>query len=200
MTPVSLGRLAATLMLAGMVAGCVDAEAEVELTGSDTARTVVTQAMSADFYRMLQAEGEDEDGPAGRFCLEGELTETPDGGAICTIAAEGSLRQLARDGQPFRFTAAEDGLVRIELALADVRAEIGAGETDEAGRRMLEAFFSGRKLTVRFSGEAVVDTNMDISADGREATAVLPLLDVIHESGDWPDVLYAVVEAPRWTM
>ena len=198
MTLVSLGRLAATITLAGVLAGCVDAAVEVELSGSDAARTVVTQTMSADFYGMLQAEGDSEGkgGAAGRFCLTGELTETRDGGAICTIAAEGSLRQLTRSGQPVRFTPAQDGLVRIELALADVRAEIGAGETDEEGRRMLEAFFSGRKLTVSFSGEAVVDSNMDISADGREATAVLPLLDVINEAGDWPDVLYAVVEAP----
>ena len=198
MTLVSLGRVAATITLAGVLAGCVDAAVEVELSGPHTARTVVTQTMSADFYGMLQAEGdiEDKGGAAGRFCLTGELTETRDGGAICTIAAEGSLRQLTRSGQPVRFSPAQDGLVRIELALADVRADIGAGETNEEGRRMLEAFFSGRKLTVSFSGEAVVDSNMDISADGREATAVLPLLDVINETGDWPDVLYAVVEAP----
>lgn len=197
MTLVSPGKLAATLMLVGTLAGCVDAAVEVELAGSETARMVVTQAMNADFYGMLDAEaGRDSDDGAKhpeRFCMEGELTEKRDGSAICTIAVEGTLRQLNRAGQPVRFTSEEDGLVRIELALEEVRDAIGAGETDEDGRRMLEAFFSGRKLTVNFSGGAIVDTNMEASADGQTATAVLPLLDVINGTGDWPDVLYAVV-------
>lgn len=196
MTLVSLGRLAGTLMLAGAVAGCVDAAVEIELMGPETAQVVVTQAMNADFYGMLRAEADRDSDDAGRFCVDGELIEKRDGSATCTLAVEGSLRQLTRAGQPVRFTPEEDGLVRIELALEDVRDEIGAGDTDEDGRRMLEAFFSGRKLTVSFSGGVIADTNMDVSADGQAATAVLPLLDVVNETGDWPDVLYAVVEAP----
>ncbi|MFD2648182.1 hypothetical protein ACFSX5_10305 [Devosia albogilva] len=196
MTLVSLGRLAGTLMLAGAVAGCVDAAVEVELMGPETAQVVVTQAMNADFYGMLKTEADGDSDHARRFCVDGELTEKRDGSATCTITAEGTLRQLPRAGQPVRFTPEEDGLVRVELALEEVRDEIGAGDTDEDGRRMLEAFFSGRKLTVSFFGGVIADTNMDVSADGQAATAVLPLLDVVNETGDWPDVLYAVVEAP----
>jgi len=201
MIPVLPGRLVATLLVAGTLAGCVDAAVEVELTGPGAARAVVTQTMGADFYAMLTAEdgedGEDGEEALRRFCSDGKLTENRDRSATCTIVVEGNMRQLRHtEDQPIRFTPEQDGLVRIELALDDVRDRIGAGETDDEGRRMLEAFFSGRKLTVSFSGAAIAETNMEVSADGDTASAVLPLLDIVNETGKWPDVLYAVVEAP----
>ena len=197
MIPVLPGRLVATLLVAGTLAGCVDAAVEVELTGPGAARAVVTQTMGADFYAMLTAEGRDGEEAVQRFCTDGDLVENRDGSATCTIVLEGNVRQLSRSGdRPIRFTPEQDGLVRIELALDDVRDKIGAGETDDEGRRMLAAFFSGRKLTVSFSGAAIAETNMEVSADGNTASAVLPLLDIVNETGKWPDVLYAVVEAP----
>jgi hypothetical protein len=86
MIPVLPGRLVATLLVAGTLAGCVDAAVEVELTGPGAARAVVTQTMGADFYAMLTAEdGEDGEEALRRFCSDGKLTENRDRSATCTI-------------------------------------------------------------------------------------------------------------------
>lgn len=194
-----IARLAGIFALAGALAGCIDARVDIDLTSETTARATMTQQMGADFYAMLKMGAESGEGGGESFCDEGELTEKADGSAICVMTEEGAFAELSAatgDGA-LSFTPAGPGLVRISLPTADMKAEIGADEQmDEETRKMVEAFFAGHVIAIRFSGAKVTDTNMTLSADGRSAEAELAFVDILNGAESLPDELYAVVAAP----
>jgi hypothetical protein len=198
----ALGKMAVMILLGGSLAGCIDAEVDVELLSPSTAKTVTTQVMGADFYTMVKMNAEEmgEDLPADeRFCATGELTENSDGTASCVVEEQGRFSGLRMGAkrQHLRFTPAGPGLVRVSLPIAGMKSEIGADEAmDEETRKMVEAFFAGRGLTLRFGGLEIVDTNMKLSEDGRSAQQKLMFLDLLRDKAELPDELYAVVRVP----
>jgi hypothetical protein len=202
MTLKALGKLAAMALLCGALAGCIDANVDVELLGPGTAKAVTTQVMGADFYTMVKMNAEEmgENLPAEeRFCATGNLTENSDGTASCVVEEQGSFSRLRMGAKQehLRFTPAGPGLVRVSLPVAGLKSEIGADEAlDEETRKMVEAFFAGRGLTIRFGGLQVLDTNMKLSADGRSAERKIMFLDLLRDKEDLPDELYAVVRVP----
>lgn len=197
-----LGKFTIALLLGAALTGCIDAEIDVALTSETTARATMTQVMGAEFYSMVAmgAQQVGADGPSeDEFCAEGELTEADDGSATCVIVEEGRFADLTmgNDEQAVVFAAAGPGLVRISLPTAEMKAEIGADEDmDAETKQMVEAFFTGHAVTVRFSGAEITDTNMTLSGDRRSAEQVIPFLDLINGMVDLPDELYAVVRAP----
>lgn len=201
MSIASITKFAAVVLLGTALTGCLDAEVDVALTSDATARITMTQVMGAEFYSMLKLSNEEAEAGEGEdeFCAEGELTEAEDGSATCIIVEEGPFADLAMDDaeQALTFTPAGPGLVRIALPTAEMRAEMGVDdELDAETRQMVEAFFTGHAVTVRFSGAEITDTNMTLAADRRSAEQVIPFLDLINGTLELPDELYAVVRAP----
>src|SRR5690554_2368413 len=201
MSIASITKFAAVILLGTALTGCLDAEVDVALTSDATARITMTQVMGAEFYSMLKLSNEEAEAGEGEdeFCAEGELTEAEDGSATCIIVEEGPFADLAMDDaeQALTFTPAGPGLVRIALPTAEMRAEMGVDdELDAETRQMVEAFFTGHAVTVRFSGAEITDTNMTLAADRRSAEQVIPFLDLINSTLELPDELYAVVRAP----
>lgn len=199
----TLGRLAATLLLGGALAGCIDADVDVVVTSATTAKATMTQTMGAEFYSMVrmdaQQSAKEEEPRADEFCETGELEENADGTATCTIVEEGAFADLTMgDDEPnVVFTAAGPGLVRVSLLTAEMKAEIGADEAmDEETRKMVEAFFAGHSIILRFSGAEVTETNMTLSADKTAAETKIQFLDLIRGTAELPDELFAIVRAP----
>jgi hypothetical protein len=193
------GKLALALILGLGLAGCIDARVDVALTGPDTARASMVQDMGADFYAMVKMSAENGEASGESFCAEGELTENADGSATCTLVEEGPFAQLAatQGEDALRFEPAGAGLVRVSLPTAEMKAELGAGDDmDEQTRQMVEAFFAGHSVIVRFSGAEVVDTNMNLADDRRSAETEIAFLDLINGTANLPDEIYAVVRAP----
>ena len=201
----TLGKLAAMLVLGAALTGCIDADVDVKLTSATTAKATMTQVMGADFYSMVKMSAEqaaadtnannDED----QFCAKGELTENKDGTATCVIVEEGKFADLTMGSkdETVVFTPAGPGLVRVSLPTADMKSEIGADDAmDEETKKMVEAFFTGHGVTVRFSGVEVTETNMTLSADKTSAEQKIPFLDLINGTAELPDELYAVVRVP----
>ena len=195
----SIAKLGAVLMLGASLAGCIDATVDVEITSETTAKATLTQVMGADFYGMVKMSGEEGEPTADSFCSEGDLTEHADGSATCLIVEEGTFAELAAiegEENALSFTSAGPGLVRIALPTAELTAELGADdEMDAETKQMVEAFFTGHTVTIRFSGAEITDTNMDLSTDKTSAETELPFLDLINGTVDLPDELYAVVRA-----
>lgn len=190
------GRLSCATALALGLAGCVDATIEIAVTGPETARATMTQIMSADIYSMIQMG--DEDSGSG-FCEDGTLTENADGSATCVVVEEGPFANitLGSDEGGVVFTAVGPGLVRVSMPTEEMKEEAGADDTmDEETRQMVEAFFTGHTVTISFSGQEIVETNLTVSADRRTATQVIPLIDLVNGVPDLPDELFAVVRVP----
>ncbi|WP_108396888.1 hypothetical protein [Devosia submarina] len=198
----ALGKLAMLVVLAGSLAGCIDAKVEVELLSARTAKAVTTQIMGADFYTMIKMNEEEigEDQPEeDRFCARGELSENSDGTASCVIREEGRFAQLRMGAKRrhLRFTPEGGDLVRVALPISGMKSEIGADEAmDAETQKMVEAFFAGRGLSIRFSGLEVVETNMKLSGNGRSAEQKIMFLDLLRDKEDLPQEYYAVVRVP----
>lgn len=190
-----LCKLAALTGLALMLTGCVDIELDVALTSPETARASLTQTMSGDFYAMLKMNAPPKD---NQFCPKGEFTETDDGGAICAITQEGRFAglDLGEYETPVHFRSAGPGLVRISVPTAPIRAELDMGEdVDEETRQMLDSILAKRAITLRFSGLAIAETNMELTPDGA-AEIVIPFSDLLDSKRQFPVEYYAVVRAP----
>lgn len=197
------GKLAAMLLLGGALAGCIDADVDVVVTGVTTARATMTQTMGAEFYSMVKMDAEqsarEEEPRADAFCEAGELEENADGTATCTIIEEGAFADLrmGNDEPSIVFAAAGPGLVRVSLPTAELKAEIGADEVmDEETKKMVEAFFAGHTIMLRFSGAEVTETNMTLSADKTAAETTIKFLDLLQGTAELPDELFAIVRAP----
>lgn len=197
------GRLAAMLLLGGTLAGCIDADVDVVVTSATTAKATMTQTMGAEFYSMLKMDAEQAaDGEAANedaFCADGVLTEKADGTATCTIVEEGAFADLkmGNDEPSIVFAAAGPDLVRVSLPTAEMKAEIGADEAmDEETKKMVEAFFAGHSISLRFSGAEVTETNMTLSADKTAAETKIKFLDLIQGTAELPEELFAIVRVP----
>ncbi|MET3927264.1 hypothetical protein [Devosia sp. 2618] len=192
-----IGKLAATMLLGGALAGCIDVNVDVEVTSETTAKARLTQLMSADFYEIVQQDqGDGEEGSENDgFCDDGELTENADGSASCVITEEGAFADLTLgdDNQSIKFTSAGPGLVRVALPTEDMRDAMDGEGMDADSLQMVEAFFTGHAMTMRFSGLEVVDTNMTLSADKKSAETSIPFVDFFKGELDLPDEIYAVV-------
>ncbi len=195
----SIAKLGAVLMLGASLAGCIDGTVGGEVTSETTAKATLTQVMSADFYAMVKMSAEEGEASADTFCAEGELTEHADGSATCLIAEEGTFEELAAlegEENALFFTSAGPGLVRVALPTAELTGELGSSdEMDAETKQMVEAFFTGHTITIRFSGAEITETNMDLSDDKKSAETELPFLDLINGTAELPDELFAVVRA-----
>ena len=196
-------KLAGALALGGMLAGCIDADVDVQLTSATTATATMTQVMGADFYAMIKMNAEQAEGEDARaedqFCANGQLTENKDGSATCVTMETGKFAELTLGSKENTvvFAPAGPGLVRVSLPTAKMKGEIGADEPmDTETKKMVEAFFAGHGVTVRFSGLSVADTNMTLSPDKTAAEVTIKFLDLLQGTGDLPDEYYAVVQVP----
>lgn len=193
------GKLAGGVILALGLSGCVDVDVDVALTSASTARATMTQTMGAEIYAMAKTSADEAGNGEPGFCDEGDLVENADGSATCSIVEEGPFADLdlGQDEGGMRFAEAGPGLVRMALPTADMTAEMGIeDDMDAETRQMVTAFFEGHDITISFSGAEVVETNMSRAADGRSASQVIPMLDLINGTLDLPEELYAVVRAP----
>ncbi|KQT48525.1 hypothetical protein ASG47_09275 [Devosia sp. Leaf420] len=196
-------KLLATVLLALPLAACFDGTIEVSVTSATTARIEAVQVINADTYGMLKRADEDVDYSAlDEFCTVGELTETEDGGATCTVVREGSfatLRNFNGTSGDLTFEPAGNGLVRVSMSTKGLRDMAGAKvemTVDGETREMAEAYFAGHTMTIRIGGGAVTDTNLTLSKDKESAEVVYPLLDLVTGKAELPQEFYAVVRLP----
>lgn len=163
------------------------AKANTEAAGKDASGIVVPPL--PPFYQPL----------AANFCSTGGLLKRVDGGASCIDASEGAFDDIALGPlqQQLSFTPQGDGLVRIALSTQELRDAV---RPDMALSPEIElsipALFANRKITIRFSGAEVTESNMNIAKDAKSASRDIPILDLISGKAELPDELYAVVQPP----
>lgn len=193
----------ATVLLALPLAACFDGTIEVSVTGPTTARIEAVQVINGDTYAALKKGAAETDYSAlDEFCTVGEITETEDGGATCTVVKEGSfasLRNFNGTGSDLRFEPAGNGLVKVSMGTQGFRDMAGAEvemTVDGETQKMAEAYFAGHTMTIRIGGGEITDTNLSLAKGKMSAETVYPLLDLVMGKADLPDEFYAVVRLP----
>ena len=195
-----LGRVTGVVALTGMLAGCIDMTAEIDVLSETTGKSTTTMTMGAEFYPMIKQmsaaapEGEATDG----FCVEqGDvLTENADGSATCVSVTEGDFASLSGSEGPSEdasFTVVSPGVVRVAFATENMSSQVTEGQ-DEETAQMMKAYLDGHNVTIRIKGNKVIETNMTLSGDGKAAEIVIPFLGLIDGTAKLPEELFAVVD------
>ena len=196
----TLGRAAGVVALTGMLAGCIDMTAEIDVLSETTGKATTTMTMGAEFYPMIKqmAEAAPEGDASDGFCVEeGDvLTENADGSATCVSVKEGELTTLSGAEGPSEdatFTVVSPGVVRVAFATENMSSQVTEGQ-DEETAQMMKAYLDGHNVTIRIKGNKVIDTNMTLSGDGKSAEIVIPFLGLIDGTANLPKELFAVVD------
>jgi hypothetical protein len=163
------------------------AKSEAEAAGKDGSAIVIPP--QPPFYRPL----------AALFCSTGGLLKRVDGGASCIEVSQGGFDEIALGAlqQQLSFTPQGDGLVRIALSTQQLLDLVHPDlALDPEIEQSIPALFANRKITLRFSGAEVTESNMTVAKDALSASQDIPILGLIDGSASLPEEFYAVVRAP----
>lgn len=200
MTFNTIARLAGVLLIGAGLAGCMDVTAEIDVTSETTGKATTIMTVGAEFYPMIkQAQEASTEGAdtSDAFCKEeGDvLTENADGSATCTSVKEGDLTAITTADGPNEdttFTVVSPGVVRVAFKTEEMSSSVTEGQ-DEQTAQMMKAYFEGHNATIRIKGKKIVETNMDIAADGA-AEKVIPFTALFDGTANLPAELFAVVD------
>jgi len=167
---------AAAVLLATGLAGCFDIDMDVAVLGPDTAEVTLTSTMSKDMQSMMQMSDEDTG-----FCGEDSVVTETEDTVTCVETKRGTFAEVFEDDsdsessdepQPTIETVAP-GQVKVTFPTSTMSEDMGIGaggeEGDEQAKAMLSQLFAGHSITMRVSGARVIESNMEISADGKSA-------------------------------
>lgn len=188
-------RLAGASALVLALTACMDVSMTVDITSEAEAEITSVTSMTADIYAMI--EGAAEAGDEG-FCDDGETIERGDV-IDCVVTHSGTFDALdlsGEDGGPL-IEAIGNGQVRVAFPTGEIAESIaqdaGADE-DPQMRAMIAAMFEGHFITMTVTGGPILDTNMEIAADGRSASFQVPFTDLFEGDLDLPEEIFAVVQ------
>lgn len=176
--------------LALALAGCINVDMEIAVTGPDQA----TASGFVEMDRMFHDMAGDDSG----FCDpdEGGTLVLTDTAVRCEMNMQGTFAELfpedGDDEQP-RLTDLGNGTVRVEVPMGGFGGELGAESQDPQMLAMLRPMFEGRSIVFRVRGREVVSSNGVISADGRVATLSVPLVSLLDPSATVPDPFETIV-------
>ncbi len=191
--------LAGAAML--LLAGCFDVDVTMDFTGDDNVEVLSTYKMSRELYAMMQ-DGETDD------CEDGEKSLTEEY-YTCSEVEKFTVTELleqegdsvALPGQeeemPMIVERIDDDILRIVIPLGDLME--GMGDDEEMPPEMLVMFKEamlghGMKLTIR--GQEIMQTNGEVSEDGRSAVLNIPLVELLEEKPEIPEEFIVVVKTP----
>ncbi len=196
MTMTTMTRLAGASGLALLLTACMDVSMTVDVQSETEAEATMVTSMAADMVELMNAQAE---GSEEEFCADGELIENGD--AIdCVVVESGAFEDLDfgdEQGQGPLIEAIGGGQVRVTFPTGDLAASLDESmgeEQDPQMQAMITSMFEGHAITIAVTGGTIVDTNMEISADGMSANYEIPFVDLFAATLEMPEEIYAVVQ------
>jgi len=165
------------------LAACFDAEMTVTFPDDNTAEATMVMIASADFYEMAATGGES-------FCEDGTEDELEGGRYSCTETFTGTIDEAVNDpniGEGMTIERRDDGLLYVAFDLSEITADLAPPE--EGGEEMLAMMadaFKGHSITMNIGGSEIVETNGEISSDGKMARFSIPLDAIVTGAEDLP--------------
>jgi uncharacterized protein YecT (DUF1311 family) len=177
----SILRLSAVLLFATSLAGCFDVSQKVVIDKGEL-------SYSAEFRidAKLAAMSDKKGGACDNFsqdrntstAIKVETSESmADGNVVCKLSAQGPLNQFAsfspgdKENSLFKIAPVADGAWRIDSSF-DMRDQAKANTGMEG---MMEAMFAGRNLSWSATVPKVLETNGEVSKDGKTVTWSAPV-------------------------
>ncbi|GGD21843.1 hypothetical protein [Sinisalibacter lacisalsi] len=182
------------LILALPLAACFDVELSLDFPGEDRAEATMIMVATPDFYAMTTSTGED-------FC-EGEESMRENGDHVCTETKSGTVDEIMSDpdfGDGMIIERRDGGLIYVAFDLGDISDDIAPPE-EEGGDEMIAMMreaFEGHAITLRVSGDEIVETNGTISEDGTTAVYEIPLSLALDGGASLPETFNVLLNPGR---
>ncbi|WP_417578876.1 hypothetical protein [Pelagibacterium sp.] len=196
MTMTTITRLAGASGLALLLTACMDVSMSVDVLSETDAEATMVTSMAADMVELMNAQAEAGD---EEFCAEGEVIENGDM-IDCVVVESGPFAELdfdSEEGQGPVIEAIGGGQVRVTFPTGDLAESLDESMGDDQDpqmQAMITSMFEGHAITIAVTGGTILDTNMEISADGMSASYEIPFVDLFAATLDIPEEIYAVVQ------
>ena len=189
----------AALALTLPLAGCFDADVTADFSDRDAVKLDAVMTMGADVYQMAASMGEDP-------CKEGVGTVNADGSYTCAQSEVRTLDELiAEVGDPnselgmaegVSIEETADGNVHITFDLSQMTADMPTEEERAQMAMMFGDAFVGHAITMRVTGEEIIETSGEIVDGGKTAQLIIPLENMFSVSGAQVPQEFDVVVKP----
>ena len=177
----SILRLSAVLLFATSLAGCFDVSQKVvidkgELSYSAEFRIDAKLAAMSDKKGSMCDNFSQERNTSSAIKVQSSES-VADGNVVCKLSAQGPLNQFAsfspgdKENTLFKIAPAADGAWRIDSSF-DMKDQAKANTGMEG---MMEAMFAGRNLSWSATVPKVLETNGEVSKDGKTVTWSAPV-------------------------
>lgn len=190
----ALVRIAGAVALTAALAGCIDVEMDINVLTDNAARGTMTATLDKQMYDMMMAQG---GGADTDFCDTGTIT-VGDTTVTCVDVKEGTFDELVfdeeNDGPQPTIVNEGGGRVRVTIPLSEIPASMGEEAQDPQALAMISAMFQGKNMVIRISGGRILESNLEIAADGQSASLTIPFTDLFSGSASFPSEAYAVVQ------
>ncbi len=174
----------ASLLFVVPLAACFDAEMTLTFPDGDSAEATMVMIASADFYEMSATGGE-------AFCEDG-VEEALEGGSYsCTETFAGTIDEAISNpdiGEGMTIERRDGGLLFVSFDLSEITSDIVPPE-EAGGEEMLAMMaeaFQGHAITMNVGGSEIVETNGEVSPDGKMARFAIPLTAMMTGEIDLP--------------
>lgn len=198
----TIGKLLAVPALALGLAGCFDADVDIELLSANSAHVTAVQTMSAQSFAALEVQRQAAD-PANPaltwFCEDGDLGTALNGDALCTYETRGRFRQFVVDDVDtgLTFKRLSSDLVRVDIPVSAITHQFETAPLPgPQSAAMFAALFRNKTIGLKITGGRVIASNLTIAEDEMSATIRLKFTDVLARSPSIPEAYYAVVRLP----
>lgn len=170
---------------------CIDVDVSLEVLDNETALGTVTMTMARDFYDASQSQG------TAAFCSADDEFTVGETVVTCVSTQEGVFADVldADDGEPApTIVDLGNGTVRVALPTKDIMDDMSSDRPDAAAMAALQGMFLDKHFTLEVSGKQIIDTNMELSEDGKSASVSIPIIDLVAGTAQGPDESYAIVK------
>lgn len=179
-------RLLMALGLATLLSGCFQAEMKIEILSPEDGQATTTIEMSRANYANF--------GANGNFCDDGELSLSDDL-ATCITVNGGTIDEMiadaAQEGKPVPLTILDNGTMRVVFPISAFTENV---PNDPQTIAMMGQLLIGSTVTVTIVGKKILETNMELAADGKSASYTMDTLVMLQQSDTLPAELFAIVD------
>lgn len=174
------------------LAACFDAEMSLKFPDDNTAEATMVMTAGADFYQMATANGDP-------FCDGGVEAELADGSHSCTETFSGTIDEAMNNpdiGEGMTIEKRDGGQIYVAWELSTLTEDIVPPDQEGSDemKDMLIAAFEGHAITLKVSGAKIIETNGEVSEDGKTVTFRIPLEATLKGGPELPKSFEALVQ------
>jgi hypothetical protein len=185
------------------LAACIEAEAEIFVGEDESLTSNVTLNLSRQLYDMVGLT-DTETGPG--LCPEGSEKIIGPETVLCNFTEVSTIETAMEDAEDlrsedeflkdFKIERLDDETLKLVLPLEFDQIENKPAElsVDNPTFGIIASALEGRNMTFRINALEIVSSNGDVSEDGKSVMMVIPVVELLTQSGELPPEFTAVLK------